>query len=86
MPNNLDLIPTLVNLSPQQLIFAITNIPSTINAPAFAYPKGEFFQALQLEFLVKSFRLFLQFTTFSQQKDETLKMFYKKFLKLKEGT
>jgi len=35
MPNNPDLVPTLVNLSPQQFIAVTTNIPPTINAPDF---------------------------------------------------
>ncbi len=54
MPNNLDPIPTLVNLSLQQLIAATTNIPPTTDALAFADPVGEFFRILELEFLVKS--------------------------------
>jgi hypothetical protein len=86
MPNNLDLVPTLVNLSPQQLIATTTNIPPTIDAPAFADPVGEFFQVLELEILVKSSEIFLQFATFLRQKDETLKMLYRRFLKLKEDT
>jgi hypothetical protein len=36
MPNNLDLVPTSINLSPQQLIAATVNIPATMDAPAFA--------------------------------------------------
>jgi hypothetical protein len=55
MPNNLDPIPTLVNLSPQQLIIATTNISPTIDAPTFADPMGEFFRVLKLKFLVKNF-------------------------------
>jgi hypothetical protein len=43
MPNNLDPVPTLVNLSPQQLIVATANILPTIDALAFANPVGEFF-------------------------------------------
>jgi hypothetical protein len=43
MPNNLDLVLISVNLSPQQLIVITSNIPPTINAPAFADPVGEFF-------------------------------------------
>jgi hypothetical protein len=43
MPNNPDLVPISVNLSPQQLITAITNILPTIDAIAFADPVGEFF-------------------------------------------
>jgi hypothetical protein len=35
MPNNLDLVPTLVNISPQQLIAITAHIPPTIDAPAF---------------------------------------------------
>jgi len=86
MPNNSDLIPTLVNLSPQQLITAIVNILPTTDAPAFVDPVGEFFRILKLEFLVKSSEKILQLATFSRQKDETLKMLYKKLLKLKEDT
>jgi hypothetical protein len=41
--NNPNPVPTSVNLSPQQLIAAIANIPPTIDAPAFADPVGEFF-------------------------------------------
>jgi hypothetical protein len=42
MPNNPNLVPTLVNLSPQQLIIVTSNIPPTIDAPAFT-DLGEFF-------------------------------------------
>jgi hypothetical protein len=86
VPNNPNSIPTSIHLSPQQFIIATTNIPPTINAPAFADPMGEFFQILELEFLVKNFEKLLQLATFSQQKDETLKMFYAKLLKLKGDT
>ncbi len=44
VPNNPDSVPTLINLYPQQLIVATTNIPPTINALVFADPMGEFFQ------------------------------------------
>jgi hypothetical protein len=54
MPNNLDLVPTSVNLSPQQLITTIVNIPPTIDAPAFVDPMGEFYRIIQLEFSIKS--------------------------------
>jgi len=47
---------------------------------------GEFFQVLELEFPVKSSKKNLQFATFSRQKDETLKMFYKRLFKFKEDT
>jgi hypothetical protein len=43
MPNNPTLVPTSINLSPQQVIFITANIPPTINAPSFADPVGEFF-------------------------------------------
>jgi hypothetical protein len=43
MPNNLDLVPTSLNIFPQQFIVVTANIPPTINAPAFAGPVGEFF-------------------------------------------
>jgi len=43
MLNNPDPVPTSVNLSPQQLIAATTNIPPTTNAPAFADLVGELF-------------------------------------------
>jgi hypothetical protein len=55
VPNILDSVPTLVNLSPQQLIVATANIPPTIDAPTFVDPVGEFFRILELEFSVKSF-------------------------------
>ncbi len=84
MPNNPNSIPISVNLSPQQLIVATTNILPTTNAPAFADLMGEFFQALELEFLVKSFEKNLELATFSRQKDETLKMLYRRLLQLKE--
>jgi endonuclease III-like uncharacterized protein len=45
---------------------------------------GEFFRILKLEFLDKSFEKILQLATFFQRKDETLKMLYKRLLKLKE--
>jgi len=86
MPNNADLVPISINLSPQQLIHVIANIPPTINALAFADPMGEFFQVLELKFLVKSFEKNLLLATFFWQKDETLKMLYKKLLKLKNDT
>jgi endonuclease III-like uncharacterized protein len=47
---------------------------------------GEFFQVLELEFPVKSSEKILQLATFFWQKDETLKMLYKRLLKLKEDT
>jgi hypothetical protein len=84
VPNNLDLVPISVNLSPQQFIVASANIPPTINVTTFADPVGEFFQVFELEFLVKSFESFLQLTIFFRQKDETLKMLYKRLVKLKE--
>jgi hypothetical protein len=86
VPNNPDPIPTSVNLSPQQLIATTANIPPTTDAPAFADPVREFFRIFELEFLVKSSEKILQLTTFSWQKDETLKMLYRKLLKLKEDT
>ncbi len=43
VPNNLDLIPTSINISLQQLIVVTTNIPPTIDALAFVDPVGEFF-------------------------------------------
>ncbi len=54
IPNNPDLVPTLINIFPQQLIATTANIPPTIDALAFADPVGEFFRILELEFLVKS--------------------------------
>jgi len=54
MPNNSDLVPTSINLSPQQLIAIIANIPPAIDAPSFADPVGEFFRVLELEFPIKS--------------------------------
>jgi hypothetical protein len=53
MLNNPNPISTLVNLSPQQFIIAIANIPPTIDAPTFANLVGEFFRVLELEFSVK---------------------------------
>jgi hypothetical protein len=86
MPNNPNPIPISVNLSLQQLIVVMANNPPTINASTFANLVGEFFQVLELEFLIKSSEKILQFITFFQQKDETLKMLYKRLLKLKEDT
>jgi hypothetical protein len=43
MANNLDLIRTSINLSPQQLIVATVNIPPTIDALTFTNLVGEFF-------------------------------------------
>ncbi len=85
MPNNLDLIPIPINFSPQQLIPVTTNIPPTIDATTFVNRVGEFFQVIELEFLIKSSKKILQLATF-KLKDETFKMFYKKILKLKEDT
>ncbi len=86
VPNNPDSVPTSVNLSPQQFITVITNNPPTTDAPAFADPVGEFFRIFDLEFPVKSFEKILQLATFFRQKDETLKMLYRRLLKLKEDT
>jgi hypothetical protein len=55
MPNNPDSVPTSINLSPQKFIATIINIPPIINAPAFIDPVGEFFEVLELEFLVNKF-------------------------------
>jgi hypothetical protein len=85
-PNNPDPVPTSINLSPQQLIVITANIPSTTDVLAFADLVGEFFRVLELEFLVKSSEKILQLATFSRQKDENLKMFYMRLLKLKEDT
>jgi len=57
-----------------------------MDAPAFANPMREFFRVLKVEFLMKSSEKILQFITCSRQKDETLKMLYKRFLKVKEDT
>jgi hypothetical protein len=46
----------------------------------------EFFRVLELEFLIKSSEKNIQFATLFQYKDETLKMLYRRFLKLKEDT
>jgi hypothetical protein len=86
MPNNPDPILISINIYPQKLIATIANILPTIDALAFADPVGEFFRALDLIFMVKSSKKKLQLTTFSQQKDETHKMLYKKLFKLKEDT
>jgi hypothetical protein len=43
MPNNLDPIPTLINISPQQLIVGTANVPPTIDATTFADPSRELF-------------------------------------------
>ncbi len=54
VPNNPNLVLTLVNIFLQQLIVATANIPPTINVPAFVNLMGEFFLVHELEFLVKS--------------------------------
>jgi len=54
MPNNPNPVPISVNLSPQQLIATVVNIPPTIDAPTFTDLMGEFFQVLELEFSIKS--------------------------------
>jgi hypothetical protein len=59
VPNNLDPIPTSVNIYPQQLIVVTANIRPTINALAFADSVGEFFRVLELEFSIKSFEKIL---------------------------
>jgi hypothetical protein len=86
VPNNPDLVLTSVNFSPQQLIDVTANILPTIDAPIFTNPVGEFFQVFKVEFFVKSFEKIIQLTTFFRQKDETLKMLYRRPLKLKEDT
>jgi len=52
VPNNPDPVPTSINLSPQQLIVAIANIPPTTDASTFANPMGELFRVLELTFPV----------------------------------
>jgi hypothetical protein len=84
VPNNLDSVLILVNLSFQQFIVATANISPTIDAPVFVNPMGEFFQVLELQFPIKSFEKILQLATFFQQKDKTLKMLYMRLFKLKE--
>jgi len=84
MPNNPDSVPTLVNLSPQQLIVITANIPPTTDAPAFVDLVREFFRILELEFPVKGFEKIPQLATFSRQKDG--EMLYRRLLKLKEDT
>ncbi len=59
VPNNLDPVPTSVNLSPQQFIVVTANILPTIDATIFANLVGEFFRVLKLEFLIKSSEIFL---------------------------
>jgi hypothetical protein len=59
MPNNPNLVTTLINISPQQLTAATANIPPTIDASAFAGLMGEFFRVFKLEFLVKNYEKFL---------------------------
>jgi len=54
VPNDPNLVPTLVNFYLQQLIATTVNIPPTINALTFVDPMGEFFRVLELEFPVKS--------------------------------
>jgi hypothetical protein len=63
VPNNLDLVPTSVNIFLQQLIVTIANIPPTVDAPTFVNLVGEVFRVLELEFLVKNSEKILQFTT-----------------------
>jgi hypothetical protein len=46
MPNNQDLVPISINISSQQFIVVIANIPPTINALAFADPMGISFNFL----------------------------------------
>jgi hypothetical protein len=55
MPSNPNVVPTSINISPQQLIVATGNIPPTIDALAFVDQVGEFFRVLELEFSMKSF-------------------------------
>ncbi len=57
-----------------------------MDAPTFANLMGEFFHILELEFSVKSSKKILHLATFSQEKDETLKMLYMRLFKLKEDT
>jgi len=80
------LVPISINFSLQQFIAITINISPTIDAPTFVDPAREFFRILELKFPIKSFEIFLQLATFFQPKDETLKMFYRRLLKLKEDT
>jgi hypothetical protein len=83
MPNNPNPVLISINLSPQQLIVALqTFFPPSMHQ-LFTDLVGEFFQVLQLEFPIKISKKNLQLTTFSWQKDETLKMLYKRLSSLK---
>ncbi len=66
MPNNPNPVHILINISPQQFIVVTANILSTINAPTFIDPVGEFFQIFELEFSVKNSKKILQLATFSR--------------------
>jgi hypothetical protein len=59
MSNNPNLVPTLVNFFLQQFITVTANIFPTIDVPTFVDPMGEFFQVLELEFPIKSFKKIL---------------------------
>jgi hypothetical protein len=45
MLNNLDSVPTLVNIYLQKFIVNTGNVPPTIDAPTFADLMGEFFSS-----------------------------------------
>jgi hypothetical protein len=66
VPNNPNPVHILINISPQQFIVVTANILSTINAPTFIDPVGEFFQIFELEFSVKNSKKILQLATFSR--------------------
>jgi hypothetical protein len=83
VPNNLDPVPISIKKFLQQLITATINIPPTINALAFVNPMGEFFRVFELEFSIKSSEKILQLAPL---KDKTVKMLYRRLLKLKEDT
>jgi hypothetical protein len=64
VPNNPNMVPTSLNLSPQQFITTTANIPPTVDAPTFANPMGEFFRILELEFPIKSSEKIMWFAIF----------------------
>jgi hypothetical protein len=83
MPNNLDSVPTLVNLSLQRLIAVAANIPPTIDAQAFADPVGNFFEFLNYNFWRKVLKFFYNLPLFLDRRMKPLRCFTGSFSSLK---
>ncbi len=83
VPNNPDLVPILVNIFPQQLIATTTNIPPTIDAPAFVDLVKDSFEFLSWNFLLKILKKFCSSPPSFSRRMKPSKCFIRGFSSLK---